>query len=158
MKKLTTALLTSLLVFGTAACSNIEKTSASANKSAGMTNNALTKPEAQQDLADARSQIRRQQLDQDIRAREQRNDFFNNGSAYNRSDSDLASEVRDTLEANLPSSELKIESQQGVVTVTGIVPTQEQLVKIQPLAREIKGVRGINVEAMIAAAGSNYRG
>ena len=155
MKKLTTALLTSLLVFGTAACSNIEKTSASADKSAGMTNNAPTKPEAQQDLKDAQSQIRRKQLDEDIQAREQRNDFFNNGSAKNRSDNDLASEVRDMLEANLPSSELTIESQQGVVTVTGTVPTQEQLVRIQPLAREIKGVRGVDVEANVLTARSN---
>ena len=155
MKKLTTALLTSLLVFGTAACSNIEKTSASADKPAGMTHNVPTKPEAQQDLEDAQSQIRRKQLDEDIQAREQRNDFFNNGSAYNRSDSDFASEVRDKLEANLPSSELTIEAQQGVVTVTGTVPTQEQLVRIKPLAKEIKGVRGVNVEANVLTARSN---
>ena len=155
MKKLTTALLTSLLVFGTAACSNIEKTSASADRQAGVTNDAPTKTEAQQDLGDAQSQVRRNQLDQDMRAREQRNDFFNNGSAENRSDNDLASEVRDTLEANLPSSELTIESQQGIVSVTGTVPTQEQLVRIKPLAKEIKGVRGVNVEANVLTARSN---
>ena len=155
MKKLTTALLTGLLIFGTAACSNTEKTSASADKSAEMTNNAPTKSEAQQDLGDAQSQIRRKQLDEDIQAREQRNDIFNDGSASNRSDNDLASEVRDVLEANLPSSELTIESQQGVITVTGTVPTQEQLVRIKPLAREIKGVRGVNVEANVLAANSN---
>ena len=155
MKKLTTALLTSLLVFGTAACSNIEKTSASADRQAEVTKDAPTKTQAQQDLGDAQSQVRRNQLDQDIRAREQRNDFFNNGSADNRSDNDLASEVRDTLEANLPSSELTIESQQGIVSVTGTVPTQEQLVRIKPLAKEIKGVRGVNVEANVLTARSN---
>ena len=152
--KITTVLLSSLLVFATAACSNLDKTSASADGS-GMTNNAPTKPEVQQDSGDAQSQIRRKQLDEDIQAREQRNDFLNNGSASNRSDSDLKSEVRDVLEANLPSSELAIESQQGVVTVTGTVPTQEQLVRIQPLAREIKGVRGVDVEANVLTARSN---
>ena len=157
MKKLTTVLLTSLLVFGTAACSNLNKTSASADKPAGVTNDAPTKAEAQQDLGDARSQIRRKQLDEDIRAREQRNDFFNNGSANNRSDSDLASEVRDTLEANLPSSELTVEAQQGVVTVAGTVPNPEQLAKIKSLAEQIKGVQGVNVEAMTAAAGFNHQ-
>ena len=155
MKKLTTALLTATIVFGTAACSNIEKTSASADQQAEVTKDAPTKPQAQQDLGDAQSQIRRNQLDQDIRAREQRNDFFNNGSADNRSDNDLASEVRDTLEANLPSSELTIESQQGIVSVTGTVPTQEQLVRIKPLAKEIKGIRGVNVEANVLTARSN---
>ena len=155
MKKITTVLLTSLLVLGTAACSNIDKTSANAPSRPGKTNNALTGTEAQQDLGDAQSQIRRKQLNEDIQAREQRNDFFNHGSAKNRSDSDLKSEVRDTLEANLPSSELSVESNQGIVTVTGSVPTQEQLARIKSLAKQIEGVRGVNVEANIVAAGSN---
>lgn len=155
MKKLTTALLTSLLVFGTAACSNLDKTSASADNSAGITNNAPSKTEAQQDLKDATSQIRRKQLDKDIQAREQRNNFFNNGNANNRSDSDLASEVRDKLEANLPSSELTVDARQGVISVAGTVPTQEQLAKIKTLTEQIKGVRGVNVEASVLAASSN---
>ncbi len=50
MKKLTTVLLTSFLVFGTAACSNVDKTSANApNKQTGVNTNAPTKPEAQKD-------------------------------------------------------------------------------------------------------------
>ena len=156
MKKLTTILLTSFLLIGTAACSNLNKTSANAND--GGVANAPTKSEAQQDYGDARSQIRRNQLNEDIQAREQRNDFFNNGSAYHRNDSDLKSEVRDKLEANLPASELTVDSQNGIVTVTGTVPTSEQLARIQPLAQQIKGIRGVNVEAIIAAAGSNYQG
>lgn len=155
MKKLTTVILTSLLILGTAACSNINKTSANAPRQPGVTNNAPTKTEAQQDQEDAQSQIRRKQLDEDIQAREQRNDIFDNGSAQNRSDSDIASEVRDKLEANLPASELTIESNQGIVTVGGSVPTQEQLAKIKTLSKEIKGVRGVNVEANVIAAGAN---
>ena len=155
MKKLTTALSIGLLVFGTAACSNVSKTSASADNQTGITNEAPTTTEAQQDLADAQSSVRRNQLDQDIRAREQRNNFFNNGSAENRSDNDLQSEVRAKLEANLPSSQLTIKSQEGIVTVAGTVPTPEQLAKIKPLAQQIKGVREINVEASVLAARSN---
>ena len=155
MKKLTTVLLTSLLLLGTAACSNIDKTSTDAPNQPGVTNNAPTKTEAQQDLGDAQSQIRRKQLDEDIQAREQRNDFFNNGSAKNRPDSDIASEVRDKLEANLPKSELTIEAQQGVVTVGGTVPTQEQLARIKSLAEQIKGVQGVNVEVNVFAATAN---
>ena len=155
MKKLTTVLLTSLLVFGTAACSNIDKTSADAPSQPGVTNDAPTKTEAQQDLGDAQGQTRRKQLDEDIQAREQRNDIFNNGSANKRSDSDLASEVRDKLEANLPASELTIETQQGIVNIGGTVPTQEQLARIKPLTEQIKGVRGVEVEASVLAATSN---
>ena len=149
MKKLTTVLLTSLLVFGTAACSNIDKTSADAPNQPGVTNNAPTGTEAQQDLGDAGSQIRRKQLDEDLQAREQRNDIFNNGSAKNRADSDIASEVRDKLEANLPASEITVEAHQGIVTVGGTVPTQEQLARIKPLTEQIKGVRGVEVEASV---------
>ena len=155
MKKLTTVLLTSLLLLGTAACSNIDRTSADAPNQPGVTNNAPTRTEAQQDLGDAQSQIRRKQLDEDIKAREQRNNFFNNGSAKNRSDSDIASEVRDKLEANLPKSELTVEARQGVVTVGGTVPTQEQLARIKSLAEQIKGVQGVNVEVNVLAATAN---
>lgn len=45
-----------------------------------------------------------------------------------------------------------------MVTVTGTVPNSEQLAKISSLAKQIKGVRGVDVEATIAAAGSDYRG
>ena len=155
MKKLTTVLLTSLLLLGTAACSNIDRTSTDAPNQPGVTNNASTKTEAQQDFGDAQSQIRRKQLDEDIKAREQRNNFFNNGSAKNRPDSDIASEVRDKLEANLPKSELTVEARQGVVTVGGTVPTQEQLARIKSLAEQIKGVQGVNVEVNVLAATAN---
>lgn len=155
MKKLTTVLLTSFLVFGAAACSNVEKTSANAPDQPGVTTNAPDQSEAQQDVGDAQSQIRRNQLNEDIQAREQRNNLFNNGSAENRADSDIASEVRDKLEANLPEGELTIEAQQGIVTVGGTVTTQEQLAKIKPLTEQIKGVGGVNVEANVVAASSN---
>ena len=144
MKKLTTVLLTSLLAIATTACSDLNKTSADASNK-----------ETRQVLADALSQIRRQQLNQDIRAREQRNNFFNNGNANNRFDSDLQSEVRDKLEANIPGSELTVDVRQGVVTVVGTVPTSEQLSKIKPLAEQIKGVRSVSVEANIVAASLN---
>ena len=142
-------------MLGTAACSNLDKTSANAPDQVGVTAKAPSKSEAREDFRDARSQIRRQQLDEDIQAREQRNDFFNHGSANNRADSDLASEVRDELEANLPSSELTVEAQNGIVTVAGTVPNSQQYARIKSLAKQIKGVRGVNVEATVAAAGSN---
>ena len=150
MKKLTSVLLTSFLVLGTAACSNLKKTSANAGE--GLNIHVPTKAEAKQTIEDAQSQIRRQQLNQDLRAREQRNNFFNNGSANNRSDADLASEVRDKIEANLPSSELSIEAQDGIVTVSGTVTNPQQFNEIKTLAEQIKGVRGVNIDAMVATA------
>ena len=155
MKKLTTVLLTSLLVLGTAACSSLNKIGANAPAQVEEINNAPHKSEANQNLGDLGSKIRQKQLDEDLQAREQRNDLFNNGSAENRPSIDLASEVRDKLEANLPNSVLSIAVNKGIVTVEGSVSTPEELARIKTLAEQIKGVRGVNVEANVVAASSN---
>jgi hyperosmotically inducible periplasmic protein len=104
------------------------------------------------DKNDATSKVRRDQLKSDIRAREQRNNAVNGGQAVNRSDSDLASEVRSKLEANLPDSALAVTVESGVVMVTGTVSTPAQLAKIDGLAKEIKGVSAVNMKVAVAPA------
>lgn len=74
------------------------------------------------------------------------------GGDADRTDGDLASEVRSKLEANLPASQLTVEADDGAVEVTGTVPTQEQLDRIEPLAREIKGVQNVSVNVNVAPA------
>jgi osmotically-inducible protein OsmY len=69
-----------------------------------------------------------------------------------RTDSDLASQVRSKLEANLPASFLTVEAKEGVVTVAGTVPTQEQYQRIEPLAREIRGVKDVTIQANVQPA------
>lgn len=151
MKKLTTLLLSGVLLFGSVACSNASKTSADAPDS---TKDAPATPkaeDAQTTKNDAQSETRRKQLNADIKAREERNNTLNGGSAENRSDKALASEVRSKLEANLPQSALTVESDKGVLTVAGTVPKQEQLAKIKTEAQKIKGVKSVNVTATVAA-------
>jgi osmotically-inducible protein OsmY len=92
--------------------------------------------------------VRRDQLNSDIRANEQRNDATNGD--MNRADGDLSSEVRSKLEANIPNGNLTVDAKDGAVVVSGTVPTQEQLDKIEPLAKEIKGVMNVNVAAKVA--------
>jgi osmotically-inducible protein OsmY len=150
MKKLTPFLISGLLLFGAAACSNTAKTSAEAPNS---TNNTAKTPDAQtaqQNQGDATSNLRRNQLDSDIRAREQRNNM--SGGDAQRADGDLESEVRSKLEANLPASQLAVAAKDGGVKVTGTVPTQEQLAKIEPLAKQIKGVQNVSVDVKVAPA------
>ncbi|WP_413168183.1 BON domain-containing protein [Capilliphycus salinus ALCB114379] len=152
MKKLTPFLLGSLLLFGAVACADDAQTSADAPNTV---EEAPEIPEAQavQDAQeDAQSEIRRNQLNSDIRAREERNNAFNNGAAENRDSDDIASEVRSKLEANLPASELVVEAEEGLVIVSGTVPTPEQLDRIEPLALEIKGVDSVNNQAIVAPA------
>jgi Predicted periplasmic or secreted lipoprotein len=69
-----------------------------------------------------------------------------------RAQGDLESEVRSKLEANLPASQLTVTAKDGVVTVSGTVPTQPQYERINPLAKEIKGVTEVIVNVAIAPA------
>jgi osmotically-inducible protein OsmY len=150
MKKLIPFLIGSFLVFGAAACQNPAGTSESApDNTEQSAQEAPTTEEAQESQEDAQSEVRRDQLNSDIRAREQRNNMT--GGDTDRAEGDLESEVRSKLEANLPASQLAVEAtDEGAVTVSGTVPTQEQLDRIEPLAREIKGVNNVIVKATIA--------
>lgn len=50
------------------------------------------------------------------------------------------------------TSKLTVDAKDGTVTIAGTVPTKEQLAKVQPLAKEIKGVKAVNVKATVALA------
>jgi hyperosmotically inducible periplasmic protein len=99
---------------------------------------------------DATSKVRRDQLNADIRAREQRNNIT--GGDTDRDNSDLSSQVRSKLEANIPNGSLTVSAKDGEVVVSGTVPAQAQLAKIEPLAKQIKGVKTVKVAAKVAPA------
>ncbi|MBD3884073.1 BON domain-containing protein [Phormidium tenue FACHB-886] len=148
MKKIATFLLSSILLVSAAACANTAKTTASAPDTAGETVQSPDVDTAQTNEGDGTSEVRERQIESDIRAREGRNDLT--GDDTERADGDLNSEVRGKLEANLPASQLAVDAKDGVVTISGTVPTQEQLDRIEPLAKEIKGVKEVNVQATVA--------
>ncbi|MGB5959112.1 MAG: BON domain-containing protein [Coleofasciculaceae cyanobacterium] len=153
MKKITTLLLLSGgLLFGAVACTDAAKTSADAPDT---TNQAAVETpkagEVKETKEDAQSELRRKQLNSDIRAREERNNALNDGDAKGRSDDNLQSEVRSKLEANIPGGLLTVKSENAMITVEGTVPKQDQLAKIEPLAKQIKGVKGVDVKASVAA-------
>ena len=150
MKKLTPFLISCLLVFGAAACQNPAKTSADAPDSTKDVV-ATTPDKASTDAAknDAQSETRRKQLNADIRAREQRNNAT--GGDTKRAKGDLESEVRSKLEANIPNGNLAVSAiDDGTVTVTGTVPVADQIKKIEPLSKEIKGVTKVVNKATVA--------
>lgn len=153
MKKFTTLLLSSILLVSLAACADAEKTSADAPDTTQASPEAPEQDAAQTTQKDAQSEVRRNQLNSDIRAKEQRNNAFNEGSAEGRDEGALASEVRSKLEANIPAGQLVIKGEDnGTITVSGTVPTQQQLAKIEPLAKQIKGVKAVAVKATVAPA------
>jgi hyperosmotically inducible protein len=149
MNQLTPIFLGGILLFGAAACSDGAKTSADAPNSATQT--TASPPSAKtvnKTQGDATSDVRRAQANADIRAREQRNNLT--GGDAIRADGDLKSEVRSKLEVNITKGQLTIEAKDGLVTVGGTVPSQQDLAKIEPLAKEIKGVKKVNVTAVVA--------
>lgn len=143
-------LLSSLLALSAAACNSAAKTSSEAPNSTDAATENVDKPVAQTNQNDATSEMRRKQLNSDIRAREQRNQAMGDKSV--KSDGDIKSQVRSKLEANLPASALAIDAKDGSVTVTGSVVNEAQLQKIEPLAKEISGVQNVTVNATVSAA------
>lgn len=146
MKKLIPLLLGSFLLFG---CGDA-KTASEAPNTTDKNGQVPTTQEAQDAKGDAQSELRRKQLDADIQAREQRNDLGGDDSV--RAEGDLESEVRSKLEANIPNGQLTVDAEDANVTVSGTVQNQDQLNKIEPLAKEIKGVQSVTVKATVAPA------
>lgn len=146
MKKLATLLLGSILLFGSAACdNNTAKTSADAPDSInGSVEQAGT---VEGTLEDGSSEIRQDQLNADIRAREQRNDIV--GDQTDRADADIASEVRSKLEANIPRAKLIVEAKDGAVSIAGTVPDQKEYETVEPLAKEILGVKSVKTDVKV---------
>jgi osmotically-inducible protein OsmY len=142
--------ISGLLVFGAAACSDGGQTGQN-NPDAMDSTEQL--PDAQTEQAnqdDTTNDVRQNQLESDARAREQRGDTV--VGDMQRADGDLENEVRSKLETNLPESQLTVASDAGVVTITGSVPTQEQLDMIEPLAMEVKGIQVVNVNVAVNPA------
>lgn len=152
MKKSTHILINCFLMVTAVACSNVSKTSDKAPDSANTTTQAPTVSKAQDIHKDASNETRRKQLNSDIRAREQRNQAA--GKDAKRSDDDIRSEVRSKLEANLPDSQLAVDAKDGNVSISGTVPSQPQYQRIEPLAKEIYGVKAVDVKVKVVEAKS----
>ncbi|WP_392535124.1 BON domain-containing protein [Nostoc sp. C117] len=151
MQKLTPFVISCLLVFGVAACDNASKTSESAPANPNESPQAPSVQTTEASQKDAQSEVRRRQLNEDIRAREQRNNAT--GGDTNRATGDLASEVRSKLEANIPNGQLTVDAaKDGTVTVGGTVNNQQQLAKIEPLSKQIKGVKTVVNKATVKPA------
>jgi osmotically-inducible protein OsmY len=148
MKKIIPLLLGGFLLVSTAACNNA-KTASDAPNSTSNNGSVPSAQDAKNAQNDATNDVRKKQIESDIRAREQRNDT--GGDQMKRADGDLQSEVRGKLEANIPNGKLTVDSKNGAVTVAGSVPNQAQLAKIEPLTKEIKGVKSVAVKATVAA-------
>ncbi len=142
MNKLTLLVLSGTLLFAGVGCDDVARTSGDAPTTVeeGAQVDDPTQVEATQD--DATSEVRREQLDADIRAREERDEVFGDDEQA-RADSDLQSQVRAKLEANITQGQLTVEAENGRVIIVGTVPNQQDYDSIVPLAQEIQGVNEV---------------
>lgn len=140
-------ILSIVLMVTVSACTKVAKTasdSPNVEDKNGEVSTSENSPSAQDD---AQSQTRKNQLNADIQAREQRNNIA--GDSLQRADEDLSSEVRSKLEANIPRAKLTVVAKNADITVSGVVMTQGELNKIESLAMEIKGVNSVMVTAVV---------
>lgn len=148
MNKLTTFLLGSILLFGAVGC-DVARTSSDAPTSV---DGKVEDPGQVKDTKeDATNEVRQKQLNSDIRAREQRNDIA--GDQGKRDDSDIESEIRSKLEANIPRAKLTIQAKDGDVAIAGTVPSDKEYQTIMPLAKEITGVNSVNMDQVKVVPG-----
>ena len=144
MNKLNLFLLGSILLFGSVAC-DVARTSGDAPTS--LEDEVENPAQVEETLEDASSNTRQAQLNADIRAREERNDWF--GEQEDRNDSDLESEVRAKLEANIPHAKLTVDAEDGNVAIVGTVPDRREYETIEPLTKEILGVKAVKIDVKI---------
>ena len=149
--KIASLLLTNFLLVTVVACTDARTTSEAPapNVTTSSSSPTASPQKTQAAMNDAQDETRKKQLDADIRAREQRNDAM--GDTTKRADSDLASEVRSKLEANIPKGDLTVESKDANVVVSGTVPLLNDLNKVKSLAMEIKGVKTVTIKAVAAS-------
>jgi hyperosmotically inducible periplasmic protein len=139
-------LLSVFLLVTLSAC-DTSKTASDAPSSTANNGQVSTEKNGKTTQNDAESDVRKKQLEADIRAREQRNNV--GGDPKKRADEDLSSEVRSKLEANIPKGKLTVSAKNADVTVSGVVSTQAELDKIKALGMEIKGVKSVIVKATV---------
>jgi osmotically-inducible protein OsmY len=154
MNKIMISMLSLLLAAGSFACTEDAGIRQSDSSSTGQQDSAQVGDDT----------VRENQLESDARAREQRSissggdpssgisSGGNNqlGNTDQSGEGVLAIEVRRRLEESLPVNQLTIDENEGAVSISGTVSTQEQLDMIEPLAREVSGVESVETNVVVS--------
>ncbi|MEH2284639.1 MAG: BON domain-containing protein [Nostoc sp.] len=149
MKKLITLLVSGILVIGTFGCQDAPKTG---SETPSTTNEAAQVP------AKPASQIN--QTTAKIPAKETTPLAASTGTkvktdsektAATKAKSDLKTEVSEKLNKGLPGNKLQVENKKGEIILKGTAASKEELKKAETLAKEVKGVKTVKVEAKVEA-------
>ena len=147
MNKFMPFLLSGILLVGATACGVAKTSSEAPNSTNSNDNGELSTEDAQENQEDATNQVRQKQIESDTRARQQRNEAAGNPNEV--SDNDIESLVRNALETKLPTSQLAVDSEEGVVTVSGKAASQKDVDQIESITKTVKGVKSVMVKATV---------
>lgn len=148
MKKLLTPIvIASVVLLGAVGC-DTARTSSDAPSNPNNVGEVPSAEQVQETRQDSASDLRASQRQSDERARADRAQVTNNGVPT--SDGDIESLVRNNLERQIPGAPLAVESEEGVVTISGTVPNQQQLAQVQPAAQQVPGVKSVKVNVQVA--------
>lgn len=150
MKKFIPLLISGILVTGAVGCGEDAANTGSENPSA--TNEALQPSAREASKTESIEQPLNQPGAVPGAETEVTDPTVESSVQENQDNSDLSKEVGKMLKENLPTSNLEVKNQEGVVTVGGTVTSQEELQQIEPLTKGVKGVKGVNVEANVEGA------
>jgi hyperosmotically inducible periplasmic protein len=70
--------------------------------------------------------------------------------ATTKATSDLKTEVSKKLKEGLPSNKLEVENKDGEIILKGSAASQAELTKAETLAKSVKGVKSVKVQAKVA--------
>ncbi|MBD2606113.1 BON domain-containing protein [Scytonema hofmannii FACHB-248] len=136
MKKLIPFLVSGILLVGTIGCQEATKTGSE-------TQTGAPAKEASQTTGDA---MKGDAMKGDaMKGDAMKGDAMKGGA-------DTKSLVNSKLTEKIPGSKLAAEDKDGVVTVTGTVPSEADIKKIEPAVKEVKGVKSVKVEATVGTA------
>jgi osmotically-inducible protein OsmY len=148
MKKLLTpVVIASVVLLGAVGCGEGTRTTSDAPSDPNKVGEVPTVEQVQETREDNTSDVRAAQRQSDERARADRAQV---GNGAPTSDGDIESLVRNSLERQMPGAPLAVQSEEGVVTISGTVPNQQQLAQIQPAAQQVPGVRSVKLNVKIA--------
>lgn len=134
MKNLVPLLISGILVVGAFGCQANPKDTSKAPQNIGAASPLTAKPASQTTQLPGKTE---------------KTSATKNTTETTKSDGVLKTEVAKKLKEGLPSNKLEIETKAGEIVIKGTAASQAELQKAEKLAKEVKGVKSVKIEAKV---------
>ncbi|MEH2049558.1 BON domain-containing protein [Nostoc sp.] len=151
MKKLIPLLVSSILVVGTFGCQEAPKTGSETPSTTNEAAQAPAKPASQtsQTTDKTTAKIPATQTTPLVASAGTKVKTSVEKTAATKTKGDLKTEVSQKLNKGLPGNKLQVENKEGEIILKGTATSAEELKKAETLAKEVKGVKTVKVEAKV---------